>query len=147
MGIAKAKDWSGVIGVRGGNGSRAEWRIISYEKLKGWEASHRLAVAVYEATAEWPRSELYGLTAQTRRAADSAPANIAEGVGRRGGRELRRYGDIALGSLSELTYLLRLAHELGYLPTERLTALEDLRAEAARCLAGLCRRLERQAST
>jgi four helix bundle protein len=60
-------------------------------------------------TESWPVAERFGLTIQVRHAALSIPTNIAEGAANRGHREFRRYLDIALGSLSELTYLLRLA--------------------------------------
>jgi hypothetical protein len=43
------------------------------------------------------------------------PLNIAEGSTKRGSREFRRFLDIALGSMSELTYCLGLARELRYL--------------------------------
>jgi hypothetical protein len=44
---------------------------------------NELSVAVYQATTSWPKAELFGLSAQARRAAHSAAANIAEGSARR----------------------------------------------------------------
>jgi four helix bundle protein len=41
-----------------------------------------LAEMCYRATRKFPKDELYGLTNQSRRAAASVPANIAEGHGR-----------------------------------------------------------------
>jgi four helix bundle protein len=76
----------------------------AYRRLIAWQAAHELAVEVYRVSSTWPRSERYGLTAQIRRAAFSAPANIAEGSVRRGPREFRRFIDIALGSISEVEY-------------------------------------------
>jgi four helix bundle protein len=75
--------------------------MLGYEKLHAWKLCHEFALAVYRATEQWPRSERYGLTAQIRRAALSAPTNIVEGSAKRGIRECRRYIDIALGSLAE----------------------------------------------
>ena len=75
-----------------------------YRQLIAWQAAHELAVEVYRVTSSWPLSERYGLVAQIRRAAFSAPANIAEGSARRGPREFRRFVDIALGSISEVEY-------------------------------------------
>src|SRR3954464_4175206 len=83
-----------------------------YERLKAWERCHQLCVAVYNATNSWPTAERYGLVSQARRAAHSAAANIAEGSAKKGSREFRRYLDISLGSLSELSYTLLLAKDL-----------------------------------
>jgi four helix bundle protein len=80
--------------------------MIAHERLEAWRWAHRLALEVYNATDRWPRSEMYGLTSQARRAAISIPANIAEGAARRGPREFARYLNISLGSLAELSYLL-----------------------------------------
>ena len=76
--------------------------MIQHEKLDAWRLSHRLALDVYSATEHWPKGERYELTSQVRRAALSIPTNIAEGSGRYGAQELRRYLNIALGSLAEL---------------------------------------------
>jgi four helix bundle protein len=75
---------------------------------------------------------LYGLTSQVRRATVSGAVNIAEGSAKHGPREFRRYLDIALGSLSEVSYLLRLAWKLGYLTEGEWKQIDDLRADASR---------------
>ena len=54
-----------------------------YKNLKVWEKAHQLTLAVYQATATFPKDELYGLTSQIRRACASIPANIAEVVAER----------------------------------------------------------------
>jgi len=84
----------------------------NYRELKVWEKAHRLTLAVYKATAEFPRSEEYGLKSQVRRACASVPANIAEGCGRGTRAEFARFATIAMGSASELDYHLLLAHDL-----------------------------------
>jgi four helix bundle protein len=89
--------------------------MVPYERFDAWKIAHQLALEVYEVTERWPTNERYGLTAQIRRAAISAPTNIAEGAAKRGPRELRRYLDIALGSLSEVSYLLRFTRDRGIL--------------------------------
>lgn len=62
-----------------------------YRKLLVWNKGHRVALAVYKLTESFPHDELYGLTAQIRRAGASIPANIAEGCGRDGEAEFARY--------------------------------------------------------
>jgi len=86
-----------------------------FKKLTVWQKAHLLAVAVYQATAGFPKEEVYGLTSQIRRSATSIPANIAEGCGREGGAEFSRFLQIALGSTTELEYHLLLSHDLKYL--------------------------------
>ena len=103
--------------------------MMPYERLLAWKRSHELTLLVYRLTSQWPKHELYGLTAQARRAAMSIPLNIAEGSAKRGSREFRRYLDIALGSLSETAYCFHLAKDLEYASDEEWKALEELRAE------------------
>ena len=110
-----------------------------HERLKAWVACHELVLSVYRASATWPSAERYGLTSQARRAAYSTAANIAEGSAKRGSREFRRFLDIGLGSISELTYILRLAKDLGYLKPEVWGEIEALRDHAGRLTWGLYR--------
>jgi len=53
--------------------------VGDYKKLKVWQKSHELTLAIYKATAKFPSDERYGLKSQLRRAASSVPANLAEG--------------------------------------------------------------------
>ena len=113
--------------------------MLGHERLRAWELCYELTLSVYRVTEHWPTQERYGLTSQVRRAAVSASVNIAEGAGKRGSREFRRYLDIALGSLSETSCLLRLAKDLGVLSPSDWLKLEDLRKRAG----GLTWRLAR----
>ena len=101
--------------------------MYPYERLAAWREAYQLTLATYRATSAFPKHELYGLTSQARRAAVSVIANIAEGSAKRGNRELRRYLDIALGSMAELNCLLRLGGDLGYMPVADATSLDTLR--------------------
>jgi len=102
-----------------------------YERFEAWQLCHQLTLRVYRATRSFPAEERYGLVAQARRAAFSAPANIAEGSAKRGKAEFRRYLDIAIGSLSELSYTLRLSHDLGYLSHDAASDLFALHERAS----------------
>jgi four helix bundle protein len=79
-----------------------------------WQKSHALALLVYRSSSGLPKSELFGLTSQMRRAAISVPANIAEAFGRSTRPEKARLLNIAQGSLDELRYYLLLSKDLGY---------------------------------
>lgn len=112
-----------------------------YERFRAWQACHELALSVYRATGHWPTQERFGLVAQARRAAYSAAVNIAEGSAKRGSREFRRFLDVSLGSLAELSYVLRLARDIGILSHEEAFELAQAREEAAKLTWGLYNRI------
>jgi four helix bundle protein len=100
--------------------------VKDYREIKVWLRSHDLTLKLYGLTKRFPKDEQFGLTSQIRRAASSIPANIAEGCGRDGYAELKRFMNIALGSACELDYFILLAGELGYIDT---TITEQLARE------------------
>ena len=102
--------------------------MLPYERFDAWNMAHQLALKVYDLTESWPTQERYGLTAQVRRAALSVATNIAEGSAKRGPRELRHYLDISLGSLSEVSYLIRFSRDRGRLTHSNFQIIDDLRA-------------------
>ena len=106
----------------------------NFKNLKVWEKGHELTLAVYKATARFPKDELYGLTSQIRRACASIPANIAEGCGKSGKADLGRYLQMSAGSASELEYHLLLAHDLGLLGDAEYKSLESGAVELKRML-------------
>ena len=86
-----------------------------FKKLDVWRRCQQLVATIYRLSADFPPVERYGLSSQMRRAAISVSANLAEGCGRQGDVELRRFVRISLGSLSELECELLLSAELNYL--------------------------------
>jgi four helix bundle protein len=118
-----------------------------FRELKVWQVGHELALNVYKVTASFPRTEVYGITAQLRRAAVSVGANIAEGSGRNTDAAMRQFLVIAHGSVSELQYLLLIAGDLGYLEPVVITTLHDRTKDLRRMLNGFIRRLNGQTST
>ena len=117
--------------------------MIAHERFEAWKWAHRLALEVYAATDRWPRSEMYGLTSQARRAAISIPTNIAEGAARHGRREFARFLNISLGSLAELSYLLLFSRERGLCDETEWRTLEALRDQTGRLVYGLYYRVRR----
>lgn len=100
--------------------------IHSYRDLKVWQVAMDLVVAVYALTDSLPKSELYGLTSQMRRAAVSIPSNIAEGR-KRGSRKeycsfvLNAYSSGAeLETQAEIVKRLPFGKELDYSEVDRL---------------------------
>jgi four helix bundle protein len=112
-----------------------------FRELKVWEKSHQLTLAIYKATAKFPREELYGLTSQIRRSCSSIPANIAEGCGRGSEAELARFLQVAFGSASELEYHLLLAHDLSLLNGSDYDKLSGEVTEVKRMLTSFIQKL------
>jgi four helix bundle protein len=86
-----------------------------FERLEVWKYAHRFALEMHSITQNFPRTEIFGLTSQVRRASLSISANIAEGCGRRSDKDFAHFLDIAMGSAKETDCLLRYSRDLGYL--------------------------------
>jgi four helix bundle protein len=95
----------------------------TFKDLVVWQKAHRFVLAIYSLTATFPRSEIYCLTSQMRRAAISIPANVAEGFKKRGANDKTRFLNIAQGSLEECRYYLILVQDLGYGTTANIEAV------------------------
>lgn len=119
----------------------------SFRKLTVWREASTLAVLTYRLTADFPKSELYGLTSQMRRAAISVTSNIAEGCGRNSDRELARFIQIALGSLNELDSQLLVAKRLGMCGSDAGTDLAKTICRIRRRLSRLLHYLNRPRSS
>lgn len=111
--------------------------IRSHRDLLVWQKAMGLAEHVYQATRSFPRDEAFGLTSQTRRAAASIAANIAEGYGRGTRPSYVSFLRIARGSLLELETHIELAARVNLLPPEDATALLAQTNELGRMLHGL----------
>ena len=111
----------------------------SYRDLEVWQRSMEFAVAVYKATESFPKSEMYGLTSQLRRASISVPSNIAEGYGRRTAGQRHAFLEIALGSIYELETQIELAARLDALDRAIATTLQNQLTLIGRGVAGLMR--------
>jgi four helix bundle protein len=112
-----------------------------FHTLTVWKKAHILHLAVYQASREFPRDELFGLTAQIRNAARSVPTNIAEGCGRGSDPELGRFLQIAMGSASEVEYLLLSSRDLGFLSQEDWDDLTGQAQEVKRMLTAFIKRI------
>ena len=114
-----------------------------YTKIKAWQFADELALLIYKATKDFPKSESWGLTSQMRRAAVSVPANIVEGSARKHRNEYLQFLYIAMSSLTELNYYIRFTKELGYLDGHRYDELWGKTQETLRTLQGLISYIEK----
>ena len=109
----------------------------SFRDLMVWQRSIQPTVAVYGRTRDFPRDELYGLTAQIRRSAVSVPSNIAEGQGRLNTGEFRQFLGIARGSNCELQTQLEIARALNFGHANLIDQAEGLSHEVGKMLFSL----------
>lgn len=114
----------------------------NFRDLKVWEKSHHLTLVLYKITEDFPRAELYGLTSQIRRAAASISTNIAEGCCRKGDMEFARFLWIAMGSASELEYLLLLAKDLNFIEKNEYQKLTNDTEEIKKMISSLIQKLK-----
>ncbi|WP_290645611.1 four helix bundle protein [Kosmotoga sp.] len=96
---------------------------MDVEKLQVWQSVMDLAETVYKITDKFPKTEIFGITDQMRRAAVSIPSNIAEGRGRSSTKDFVRFLNIAKGSLYELQTQCILANKIGYLDQENYRSI------------------------
>jgi len=96
-----------------------------FEKLRVWQDSRELVKNVYAITRQFPKSEIYGFTSQTNRAAVSVTTNIAEGSARISRKDQAHFSEIAYSSLTELACLSILAVDLEYLAASRESQLRE----------------------
>ena len=116
---------------------------MDYKRYKVWQLADEVARAVYRVTSSFPRSEVFALSAQMRRAALSVPGNIVEGSARRHQREFLQFLYVASSSLAELRYYIDFAETVGYVKNGAHKKLNEMCQETAKVLQGLIGRLER----
>jgi four helix bundle protein len=114
----------------------------NHRQLDVWQKSVDLVSSIHSLTANFPKSEQFGLTSQLRRAAVSVPANIAECAGRKSSKEYLQFISVASGSLSELDTLIIIAHRLGV--ANDIAAIEREIGHTSGLLMGLAAAIRRK---
>ncbi len=76
--------------------------MSNFKKLLIWQKGIEIAVECYNLVSGFPKEEKFGISSQITKAGISIPSNIAEGSGRGGAKEFKRFLEIALGSAFEL---------------------------------------------
>lgn len=116
-----------------------------HKDLIVWQKAMDLAYEVHVSTSSLPRDELFGITAQLRKAAISVPSNIAEGAARASTREFIHFLHIARGSLAELETQFELAQRFGYIDESSETRTRIV--EVGKLINAVIRGLRRRLST
>lgn len=116
--------------------------VRNYRELIVWQKAMDLVELVYQATKQFPKEELYGLTSQVRRSAVSIPSNIAEGQARKSTAEFLNFLSIANGSRAEIETQILLAQRLKYVKNDTAQPILNLSEEVNRLLNGLLNSLK-----
>jgi four helix bundle protein len=118
--------------------------IESYRDLNVWQLGIELVQDIYLVTQAFPKTEIYGMVSQMRRAAVSVPSNIAEGQQRDSTKDYLRHISISLGSLAELRTLLEISQRLQYVTRQNNAALDRKAERIGKMLRALQKSLKRR---
>lgn len=133
--------WRGFVGDGewgiGNGGEYIDDVMKSYRELEVWKVSMELVDAVYELTDRFPKSEVFNLTSQLRRAVVSVPSNIAEGWGRENTKDYIRFLLISKGSLMEIEVQLEIAVRQKFATKEEIQKSWDLSQSSLKMLVKL----------
>lgn len=116
-------------------------KINTYKDLDAWKVAFDLVIAIYDLTSKFPKSEIFGLSNQMRRASISIPSNIAEGFGRWTKGDYLRHCHIAFGSLVELETQLLISKDLRMTDPESFLLSEELTTRVQKILNKLIKSL------
>lgn len=109
----------------------------NYQTLDVWKMNIQLVKEVYLVTKNYPKEESFSLTLQTKRAATSIAANIAEGMGRQHKKDTLHFLHIARGSVYELETHLTIALAVEIIEQEKFKGVESMIDEVVKLLCGL----------
>lgn len=116
----------------------------TFQEVPVWKRAHKATLSIYKISTKFPRTEIYGLTAQIRRSANSISANIAEGFYRNTTKELIKFLYNARGSCGETICHLILAQDLGYLKRKEFDKLNEIYNDLAKQLNNWINSLKRR---
>jgi len=108
-----------------------------FQELLVWQKARKLVKHTYQISSDFPKQEMFGLTAQMRRASVSVPSNIAEGCGRGTNAQFNHFLNIASGSAAELSTQFYLAFDLGFINEEIFNKSLNQSDEIQKMLYGL----------
>ena len=110
--------------------------INSYKDLQVWKIAKSIAIVIYKVTADFPNTEVFGLTNQLRRASISISNNIAEGIGRQYKKDTLQFLYVSNGSLNEVESMITIAQELNYINKDNMNIITLQIEECRKLLKG-----------
>ena len=113
-----------------------------FRKYDVWKKAHYFAIAIYQVSKSFPKTEQFGITSQIRRASLSIPTNIVEGCSRNSEKEFAHFLSISAGSAAEVEYLLEFSKEIDLLPKPEFDKLNTLIVEVRKMLNSLHRTIK-----
>jgi four helix bundle protein len=116
--------------------------VQNFRDIKVWQKGHQLTLDVYKLTNAYPKSELFALTSQMRRAAMSVPANVAEGCVQSSDAGFAKFLYHPLGSASELEYYFELSKDLEFIKPDAYETLFKKVTEVKRMLTPFINKLK-----
>ena len=117
-----------------------------YKKLDAYTIAKEFTMYIYSLLRKFPPYEQYALCDQLRRAAVSAPSNIAEGMGRMAIKERIHFLEISYASMTEVLCQLDISESLGYITPEELQKAEGISDRLGRVMSGLRKSLNEKIS-
>ena len=117
-------------------------KIQSYRDLVVWQKSTQLVVVIYKLTEQFPKTELWGLTSQMKRASVSVPSNIAEGKMRGTRKDYRHFLLNAFGSGAELETQIEISKQLLFGQPVNYREADKLLEEVMKMLNALIKKLD-----
>jgi len=93
-------------------------KIKNFYELNVWKNSRKLVKTIYKTTETFPKTEIYGIINQLRRATLSIAANIAEGFGRFHYKDKIKFYLQARGSMLEVQNFIILSVDLNFINKE-----------------------------
>jgi four helix bundle protein len=103
----------------------------NFENLRVYQLSEEIADVIWEIVSRWDGFNRDTVGKQIVRSADSIGANIAEGTGRYGLQDNKRFGYISRGSLNETKHWFRRAFKRNLLSASEIDKLKPLIEELA----------------
>ncbi len=96
----------------------------------------------YDVTENFPKSEIFGLTSQFRRAAISVALNYSEGYARQRKAVFKNFVETSYGSLKECQYLIEFCYERNYIKKDDFLELTKYGNLIGAMLWGIIKRLD-----